>query len=142
MHYGKLNDATKMDHYLVPFIDQILNKLADDECYCFFYGYSGYNQIVIALEDQDKTILNCPYVKYAFTHMLFGLSNALDPFKRCMMSIFHDIVEDIFELFMGDFSVFGDSFEHCLSNLERLFSRCEKTNLLLKFEKCNSLFRE
>jgi len=51
MNYMNLNDATRKGHYPVPFIDQMLDRLAGQEYYCFLDGYSGYNQIVIELED-------------------------------------------------------------------------------------------
>ena len=49
--YRKINTATRKDHYPLHFIDQILDKLAGNPHYCFLNGYSGYNQIAIALED-------------------------------------------------------------------------------------------
>ena len=85
--------------------------------YCFLDGYFGYNQIVIALEDKEKTIFTCPYGTFAFRRMPFGLCNAPSTFQRCMMSIFFDLVEKIMEIFMNDFSVFGSSFKDCLKNL-------------------------
>jgi len=54
-----------------------------------------------------------------------------------MMSIFTDLLEHCIEVFMDDFSVYGSSFDHCLSNLARVLERCEETNLVLNFEKCH-----
>ncbi|XP_070002262.1 uncharacterized protein [Nicotiana sylvestris] len=67
--------------------------------------YSGYNKILIALENQEKTTFTCPYDNFAFSRMPFGLCNALATFQRCMMAIFIDMVEDFLEVFMDDFSV-------------------------------------
>jgi len=69
--------------------------------------------------------------------MPFGLCNALATFQRCMLSIFSDMVERFLEIFMDDFSVFGDSFDNCLTNLEKVLSRCEEKNLVLNWEKCH-----
>ncbi|XP_059277806.1 uncharacterized protein LOC132031986 [Lycium ferocissimum] len=113
MDYRKLNEATRKDHYPIPFIDQMLDRLAGQEFYCFLDGYSGYNQIAIAPEDQEKTTFTCPYGTYAFKRMPFGLCNAPATFQRCMMAIFSEMVEDFVEVFMDDFSVFGNSFEVC-----------------------------
>ncbi|GJT09334.1 reverse transcriptase domain-containing protein [Tanacetum coccineum] len=88
--YRKLNDATRKDHFPLPFIDQI---------------------------------------------MPFGLCNAPATFQRCMTAIFHDMVEDFMEVFMDDFSVFGNSFNCCLANLDRMLAICEETNLVLNWEK-------
>ena len=52
--YRKLNAATRKDHFPLPFIDQMLERLARHEYYCFLDGYSGYNQISIAAEDQER----------------------------------------------------------------------------------------
>ena len=98
----------------------MLDKLARHLYFCFLDGYSGYNQIVIAPEDEEKTTFTCPYGTFVFRRMSFGLCNAPATFQRCMMSIFSDLVEDAMEIFMDDFSVYGSSFEHCLKNLETI----------------------
>ena len=76
MDYRKLNKATRNDHFPLPFIDQMLDRLAGYSYYCFLDGYSRYNQIVIAPEDQEKTTFTCPYGTFAFRRMSFGLCNA------------------------------------------------------------------
>jgi len=63
--------------------------------------------------------------------MPFGLCNAPATFQRCMLSIFSNMVERFLEIFMDDFSVFDDSFDDCLTNLEKVLSRCEEKNLVL-----------
>ncbi|GJX68622.1 reverse transcriptase domain-containing protein [Tanacetum coccineum] len=74
--------------------------------------------------------------------MPFGLCNAPDTFQRCMMAIFHDMIEKTMEVFMDDFSVFGDSFSTCLSHLEKMLKRCEDTNLSLNWEKSHFMVKE
>ncbi|XP_022856117.1 uncharacterized protein LOC111377277, partial [Olea europaea var. sylvestris] len=115
--YRKLNNATRKDHFPLPFIDQMLERLAGHSHYCFLDGYSGYNQIVIAPEDQEKTTFTCPYGTFEFRRMPFGLCNAPATFQRCMMAIFSDMVEKYIEVFMDDFSAFEDSFDDCLNRL-------------------------
>ncbi|KAJ9544345.1 hypothetical protein OSB04_024052 [Centaurea solstitialis] len=104
--YRKLNDATRKDHFPLPFIDQMLERLVGNEYYCFLDGFSGYFQIPIDLEDQEKTTFTCPFVTYAYRRMPFGLCNAPATFQRCMTAIFQDMIEDCMEVFMDDFSVF------------------------------------
>ena len=116
--YRKLNTATRNGHYPLPFIDQILDKLTRHSHYCFLDRYSGYNQIAIALEDQEKTTFTCPYGTFSFRRMPFGLCNAPTTFQICMMSMFSDLVEEAMEIFMDDFSVYGSYFENLLKNLE------------------------
>ena len=129
--YRKLNIVTRNDHYPLPFIDQLLDRLAGYSHYYFLDGYSGYNQIAIALEDQEKTTFTCPYGTFAFRRMPFGLCNAPATFQRCMISMFSDLVEEAMEIFMDDFSIYGSSFENGLENLETVLQRCKDKNLAL-----------
>ena len=133
--YRKLNSITRKDHFLLPFLDQVLERIARQTYYCFLDGYSGYNQIEISLEDQEKTTFTYPFGTFTYRRMPFGLWNAPATFQRCMMSIFNEMVEHIVEVFMDDFSVHGSSFETCLENLEKVLSRCEETHLVLNWEK-------
>ncbi|KAL5538742.1 hypothetical protein UlMin_046005 [Ulmus minor] len=141
MDYRKLNKSTRKDHFPLPFLDQMLDRLAGKHYYCFLDGYSGYNQIAIAPNDQHKTTFTCPYGTFAFRRMPFGLCNAPATFQRCMMAIFTDMVEQFVEVFMDDFSVFGDSFDACLGNLAKVLQRCEETNLVLNWEKCHFMVK-
>ncbi|GJU08253.1 reverse transcriptase domain-containing protein [Tanacetum coccineum] len=140
--YRKLNDATRKDHFPLPFMDQMLERLAGNEYYCFLDGFSGYFQIPIDPQDQEKTTFTCPYGTFAYRRMPFGLCNAPGTFQRCMMAIFHDMIEETMEVFMDDFSVFGDSFSSCLSHLDKMLKRCEDTNLVLNWEKCHFMVKE
>ncbi|GJS05166.1 reverse transcriptase domain-containing protein [Tanacetum coccineum] len=140
--YRKLNDATRKDHFPLPFMDQMLERLAGNEYYCFLDGFSRYFQIPIDPQDQEKTTFTCPYGTFAYRRMPFGLCNAPGTFQRCMMAIFHDMIEETMEVFMDDFSVFGDSFSSCLSHLDKMLKRCEDTNLVLNWEKCHFMVKE
>ena len=140
--YRKLNKATRKDHFPLPFLDQMLDRLATHENYYFLDGYFGYNQIAIALEDQEKTTFTCPYGTFEFRRMPFGLCNAPGTFQRCMMAIFSDMVEKTFEVFMDEFSVLGNSSKNCLENLRSSLIRCEETNLVLNWEKCHFMVQE
>ena len=133
--YRKLNTLTNNDHYPLPFIDQMLDRLAGHPYLCLLEGYSIYNYIVIALEDQEKTNFSCPYGTFSVRRMSFGLCNALATFQKCVMSIFLDLVEEAMEIFMDDFSVYGSSFEHCLKNLKSVLQRCQDKNVALNWEK-------
>ncbi|KAM1672234.1 hypothetical protein ACFXTN_037149 [Malus domestica] len=140
--YRKLNNTTRKDHFPLPFIDQMLERLAGHSFYCFLDGYSGYNQIVIAPDDQEKTTFTCPFGTFAYWRMPFGLCNAPATFQQCMVSIFSDFIEKIIEVFMDDFSVFGDSFDGCLENLTLILKRCVETNLVLNWEKCHFMVKQ
>ena len=102
----------------------MLESLARHSHYCFLNGYSSYNQIAIAPEDQEKSTFTCPYGTFSFRRMPFGLCNASATIQRCMMSIFSDLVEEVMEIFMDDFSIYGSSFEDCFKNIETVHQRC------------------
>ena len=118
--YRRLNEVTRKDHFPLPFIDQLLERVSGHPYYCFLDGYSGYFQIEIAPEDQEKTTFTCPFGTYAYRRMPFGLCNAPATFQRCMLSMFSDMVERIMEVYMDDITVYGDDFEECLTNLEAI----------------------
>ena len=140
--YRKLNDATRKDHFPLPFMDQMLEQLVGQSFYCFLDGYSGYNQIAVDPNDQEKIAFSCPFRVFAYRRMPFGLCNAPTTCQRCMMAIFSDIVEKCIEVFMDDFSVFGSTFDCYLTNLELVLQHCEETNLVLNWEKCHFMVQE
>nr|GEV50534.1 reverse transcriptase domain-containing protein [Tanacetum cinerariifolium] len=140
--YQKLNEATRKDHFPLPFMDQMLERLAGNEYYCFLDGFSGYFQIPIDPHDQEKTTFTCPYGTFAYRRMSFDLCNAPGTFQRCMLAIFHDMVKKTMKVFMDDFPVFGNSFENCLSRLDKMLQRCDDTSLSLNWEKSHFMVKE
>jgi hypothetical protein len=101
IEYRRLKKVTRKDHFPLPFIDQMLERLGGHRYYCFLDGYNGYNQIAIAPKDQEKTTFTCPFGIFANRRMSLGLFNAPTTFQRCMMSIFLDMVEKFIEVFMN-----------------------------------------
>ncbi|XP_074357782.1 uncharacterized protein LOC141697356 [Apium graveolens] len=122
-----LNTATKKDHYPLLFIDQMLERLAKHKFIYYLDGYSGFFQIPIHPDDQEKTTFTCPYGTFAYRRVPFGLCNAPAIFQRCMTPIFSDLIESIMEVFMDDFSVYGSDFD---------------VNLFLNWEKCHFMVNE
>nr|GEU62217.1 reverse transcriptase domain-containing protein [Tanacetum cinerariifolium] len=119
--YRKLNDVTRKDHFPLPFMDQMLERLAGNEYYCFLDAFSGYFQIPIDPQDQEKPHLRVfmerlPTATYLSAYMM--------------------------EVFMDDFSAFGNSFETCLSDLDKMHKRCEDTNLCRNWEKSHFMVKE
>ncbi|GJV59780.1 reverse transcriptase domain-containing protein, partial [Tanacetum coccineum] len=115
--YRKLNEATAKDHFPLPFMDQMLKRLAGNKYFYFLDGFSGYFQIPIDPMDQEKTTFRCPFGTYAYRRMPFRLCNASSTFQRCMLVIFHDMIEE--------------SVEHC-----------KDTHLVLNWEKCHFMVKE
>nr|GEX78785.1 reverse transcriptase domain-containing protein [Tanacetum cinerariifolium] len=139
----KLNDAIRKDHFPLPFMDKIHERLAGNEYHCFLARFSGYFQIPIDSQDQEKTTFTCPYGTFAYRRMPFGLCNAPGTFQRCMIVIFHDMIEETIEVFMDDFSVFKDSFSSCLSHLDKILKRIKvdraKVDVIAKLPRLTSV---
>jgi hypothetical protein len=140
--YHKLNKATKKDHFPLPFIDEMLERLANHAYFCFLDGYSGFMQIPIHLDDQHKTTFTCPYGTFAYRRMSFGLCNAPASFQRCMMAVFSEFIEEIVEVFMDDLSVYGKTFADCLPNLDKVLTRCGEVDFVLNWEKCHFMVKQ
>ena len=126
----------------VQFLDQILERLARHEFYCFLVGYSGYNQIFIAPEDQEKTMFTCPFGTFAYRCMPFGLRNTPFTFQRCMINIFSDMIERFLDIFMDDFFIFGSTFFECLHHLRLVLERCKEKHSVFNWEKCHFMVKE
>lgn len=88
----------------------MLERLVGHEFYYFLDGYSSYNQIFIASEDQKKTTFTHPFGTFTYRRMPFGLCNAPSTFQRWMVSIFSNMIEQFLKIFMDDFSIFGSTF--------------------------------
>ncbi|WJZ91316.1 hypothetical protein VitviT2T_010400 [Vitis vinifera] len=140
--YRRLNSVTRKDHFPLPFMDQVLERVSRHPFYCFLDGYSGYFQIEIDLEDQEKTTFTCPFGTFAYRRMPFGLCNAPATFQRCMLSIFNDMVERIMEVFMDDITIYGSSYEECLLHLEAVLHRCIEKDLVPNWEKCHFMVQQ
>jgi hypothetical protein len=140
--YQNLNKATRKDHFPLPFIDEMLERLANHSFFCYLDGYSGFQQISIHLDDQSKTTFTCPYGTFAYRRMPFGVCNAPTSFQRCMMAIFFALIEKVMQVFMDDFSVYGKTFEDCLANQDKVLKRCQMANLVLNWEKCHFMVQE
>ncbi|GJR12882.1 reverse transcriptase domain-containing protein [Tanacetum coccineum] len=140
--YHKLNEATTKDHFPLPFMDQMLERLVGNKYLCFLDGFSRYFQISIDPNDQEKITFICPFGTYAYRRMPFGLCNATVTFQRCMLAIFHYRIEESVEVFMDDFSVFRNSFETCLNNHDKMLQCCKDAHLVLNWENVTSWLKK
>jgi len=120
----------------LPFIDQVLDGLVGKKLFSFLDGFSGYNQIQISPEDQDKTTFTCPWGTFTYKVLPFGFCNALATFQRFVLRIFSELFHDSVEIYMDDFTPYGDDFQEALSNLGKVLRRCIEMYLSLSSEKC------
>jgi hypothetical protein len=118
----------------------MLERLANHSFFYFLDGYLGYHQILIHPDDQSKTTFTYPYGSYR--RMSFGPCNALASFQRCMMSIFSDMIEEIIEVFIDNFSIYGKTFDNCLKILDKVLQRSEEKHIVHNWEKCHFMVRE
>jgi hypothetical protein len=139
---SKAKQSNEKDHFPLPFIDEMIERLANHTYFFFLDGYSGFMQIPIHPDDQHKTIFTCPYGKFSYRRMPFGLCNAPASFQRCMMAVFSRFIKEIVELFMVDFSVYGNTFMDCLENLDKVLTRCAEVDLVLNWEKCHFMVKQ
>ena len=107
--YTNLNKATQKDYFPLLFIDQVLDTLFGKKFFSFLDGFSGYNQIQISLKDQDKTTFICPWGTFSYRVLPFGLCNAPTTFQRAILSIFAELVHDLVEIYMDDFTPYGSN---------------------------------
>ena len=114
----------------MPFIDQVLDTLSGKKLFSFLDGFSGYNYIQIAPEDQDKTTFTCPWGTFVYRVLPFGLCNAPATFQSTVIGIFSELVKDNMEIFMDDFTPYGKDFEEALKNLENVLTRLNRPSSL------------
>jgi hypothetical protein len=127
--YRELNKEKLKDYLLMPFIDQVLDTLVGKKYFSFLDSFSGYNQIQIAPEDQEKTTLHVHGGNFPIEFYHFGFCNAPTTFKRVVLVIFDDLIHECVEIYIDDFFVYGDSFSKALHNLEKVLIRCKESNV-------------
>ncbi|CAM8993840.1 unnamed protein product [Rhodiola kirilowii] len=137
INYRKLNAVTRKDHFPLPFIDQMLDRLAGKPYFCFLDGFSGYNMIPIAPEDQGEDHIHLPIRHICFQKNVVWSMQCSGTFQRVVTSIFSYMIGIFIEVFMDDFTIYGDTFDACLDNLSTVLARCVSMNLVLNYEKCH-----
>ena len=140
--FRKLYKATRKDHYHLPFIDQMLERLSKHTHFCFLDGYFGFSQIPVSQHDQEQITFTCPFGTYACRHMSFGLCNAPATFQTmhdCYILWF--LWKDCWG-FHGWFLRLRNFLWWLLNQPWSILQRCEETNLVLNWEKCHFMVNE
>jgi len=133
--FRDLNKACPKDDFPLPNIDIIVDLTAGHEMLSLMDGFSGYNQIRIAEEDQHKTTFTCPWGNYCWCVMQFGLKNAGATYQRAMTVIFHDLFHHIMEDYVDDILAKYSRADH-IQVLGQIFDRLEKYQVRLNPKKC------
>lgn len=140
--YRALNKATQKYHFPLPFIDQVLNSSSGKRFFSILDGFSGYNQVKISPQDQDKTTFTSPWGTFTYRVFPFGLCNALAMSQRAVIGIFSDMLNDSMEIFRDDFTPYGVNFEDALQNLEKVLKRCIQAHLSSSTEKFHMMMNK
>ncbi|XP_062380954.1 uncharacterized protein LOC134069109 [Sardina pilchardus] len=138
--YRRLNDVTHKDAYPLPRIEESLTSLKGAAWYSTLDLASGYWQVEVHPDDQEKTAFATPMGLYQFERMPFGLCNAPATFQRLMQRCLGDKVHDFLLIYLDDVILFSSDFSSHLAHLEQVFARLEAHGLKLQPAKC-SLFQ-
>jgi len=136
MDYRRLNKVTKKNSYPLLRIDDILQTLGQSKYFTTLDAKSGYHQIPIAIEDQEKTVFTTHRGTYKWTGMPFGLCNAPAAYQSIMDTLFHDIMWQFVMNYIDDTVIYSKTFQEHIQHLEEVFSRFRKVNLKLHIKKC------
>ncbi|KAL1352204.1 hypothetical protein AAHE18_06G150000 [Arachis hypogaea] len=136
VNFRDLNKACPMDDFSLPDVDRMVYATAEFERFSFMDGFSGYNQIRMALGDEEKIAFRTPVGNFYYTVMPFGLKNAGSTYQRAMTAIFHDIMHDFVEDYVEDLVVKSTSEKQHTEHLRVVFTRYRKYRLKMNPMKC------
>ena len=134
--FRDLNKACPKDDFPLPHIDLLVDNTSRYEMLSFMDGFSGYNHILLAEEDQEKTTFMTPWGTYCYVVMPFGLKNVGATYQRAMVAIFHDLIHVDMEVYVDDILVKSKTRGSHPQILERMLQRSREANLKMKPAKC------
>ena len=135
VYFHELNKVTLTNPFLTPFTDEILNEVVGHECYSFIDGFSGYNQVPIAKEDQMKTTFVCEFGAFAYKFMPFGLKNAPAAFSRIVVKAFQEYIYKTMVVYFDDSKIYSMLKDH-YKWLRLMLERWRQIQLSLNIRKC------
>jgi hypothetical protein len=136
--FRRLNNVTRKDYFPLPFTNAILDGVAGYEYYSFLDGFSGYNQIMIALGCRAYMTFTTDWGTFAYNVMPFGLCNAPATFQRVMTIAFQEYLRKFMEIFLDDFCVYSTWKEHA-NCLRKCFEQCRKFDISINAAKSQFL---
>src|SRR3954451_23707791 len=129
--YTNLNAACPKDEFVLPRIDQIIDSTAGSELLCFLDAYSGYNQIKMAVDDQEKTAFTTPFGCYMYTAMTFGLKNAGATYQRCMTECLKEQIGRNVHVYIDDVVVKSNRMDDLVADLTETFANLRRYKIKL-----------
>ena len=133
--YRKVNATTFTDAFPLPFTDSVVEAVAGHKCYSFLDGFSGYNQIRMHPDDQEKTTFDMAWGVSVAVVMMFGLKTTPATFQRIITEIFDDYILAFIQVFLNDLSMHYQQLEH-LTQSRLCLDRCRQARLSLNPSKC------
>src|SRR3989442_1253439 len=134
--YRDLNKASPKDDFPLPHIDVLIDSAAGMGCYSIMHGFSGYNQIKMAVEDREKTAFITEFGTFCYKVMPFGLKNAGAMYQRMATTLFHDMIHKDLEVYIDDMVIMTNTPEEHVAALDRLMESIIKYNLRMNPNKC------
>jgi hypothetical protein len=134
--YTDLNKHCPKDPFGLPRIDQVIESTAGCDLLCFLDCYSGYHQIAIKKEDQEKTSFITPFGAYSYMTMSFGLKNAGATYQRAIQAYFKKQLNKNVEAYVDDVVVKIINFETLITDLEETFASPREYRWKLNPNKC------
>ena len=128
--FRNLNKVSMKDNYPLPKMDHILQQVVGAERISMLDGFSGYNQIKVLPEDQEKTAFTTPWGTFMYAKMPFGLMNAGATFQRAIDIAFVGEIGNFVVIYMDDITVYSKSDREHLHHLEKVFMKCRKYGIL------------
>jgi hypothetical protein len=119
-------------------MDHILQKVVGSSRISLLDGFSGYNQVLVHPDDQEKTTFTTPWGTFMYVKMPFGLMNAGATFQREMDIDFVEELGKFIVIYLDDITMFSQSDDEHLRHLRRVFEKCRKFGISLNPKK--SLF--
>eukprot|EP00253_Pinus_taeda_P022177 PITA_22177 len=129
--FRNLNKASLKDNFPLPTMEQILQSVAGLELMSFLDEFSGYNQILVHLDDRLKTTFRTKWGTYAYQKIPFGLINAGATFQRAMDISFKGLINRTVVVYLDDITIFSKERSNHLHDLNQIFQRCKKYGISL-----------
>lgn len=134
--YRDIDKASPKDDFPLSDIDGLVDNTAQHSVFSFIDGFSGYNQIKMALDDMEKITFITPWGTYCYKVTPFGLKNAWVTYQCAMMNLFHDMIHKEIKVYLDDMISKSKTEDGHLDHLRKLFSRLRKFKLSLNPAKC------
>ncbi len=134
--FRRLNEVTEKEPYYIPGFDEMVEMVGRGSVLSKVDLAKGFHQVVVAERDRDKTCFICPFGKFRFKRMQFGLTNAPSVFQRLMDEVLVDC-QDFARVYIDDILVVSEDWESHLGHLRRLFGTLREAGLTCKRQKCS-----